>query len=360
MLFKPLVNINIGSIVFTIPSQFGYPGVYQFDNCLMIGRSIISQPNCQLSRSGGQTLVTLNPTGYDNSVKIIQIGTVSQANWFTAPSLPGGFYNMNVAIYAVNGSLIAKQTRNISPVYGQSLNIPNITIANIQDAYITKSVYDISFVTGDLQIPPGALTTATTQTSSLVFIFENFNGANPTNVFANDLLTGLSTGSEIGCKIFAGLTALTGMRIKCILTVGTSQTNKPTISIINYNFINPNTTITVGFAGIQSLPAPLSNTISIGAVIYYNDIGSSTYLYIPTPIITLPTNPTNFLSNQLPPPRNQYGFSVTPAFSGTNIVLQATNFNLSILAPYNYYNWNYTVYYYSYNSPSYVFTGVAG
>jgi hypothetical protein len=171
LLFKPLVNVAIGSIVFTIPPQFNYPGVYQFDNCLMIGRTVNSQPNCQLSRSSGQTLVTIIPTGYDNTVKIIQIGTVSQANWFTAPALPGNFYNMNVAIYSTNGSLIAKQTRNISPVYGQSLNIPTMTIANIQDAYILKSVYDISFITGSLQIPPGAVTTATTQSSTLVFIF---------------------------------------------------------------------------------------------------------------------------------------------------------------------------------------------
>jgi hypothetical protein len=80
MLFKPLVNVNIGSIVFTIPSQFNYPGVFQFDNCLMIGRTTIPQPNCQLSRSQGQTLVTLVPANYDNQVKIIQIGTVSQTN----------------------------------------------------------------------------------------------------------------------------------------------------------------------------------------------------------------------------------------------------------------------------------------
>jgi len=234
---------------------------------------------------------------------------------------------MNVAIYSPNGSLIAKQTRNISPVYGESLNIPSITIANIQDAYILKSVYDISFVTGDLQIPPGALTTATTQTSSLVFIFENFNGMNAADVFANDLRTGLPTGSEVGCKIFSGLTALAGMRIKCILTVGTSQTNKPTISIINYDFINPSTTISVGFAGIQSLPATLVNTISIGAIIYYNDIGSSTYLYIPTPIITVPTNASNWLQNECSGIRT--GFTITPLYSGTNIVLQSTTFNLS-------------------------------
>lgn len=171
MLFKPLVNAVIGSIVFTIPSQFNYPGVFQFDNCLMIGRLINPQFNCQLSRSQGQTLVTLVPTNYDNQVKIIQIGTVSQNNWFTAPSLPGDFYNMNVAIYGTNGTLIAKQTRNISPVYGQSLDIPSITISNIQDANIKLSVYDLRFVTGSLQIPPGAPTTATTQTSELQFIF---------------------------------------------------------------------------------------------------------------------------------------------------------------------------------------------
>lgn len=194
LLFKPLVNVNIGSVVFTIPSQFNYPGVFQFDNCLMIGRTTVGQSNCQLSRSQGQTLVTLVPNNYDNQVKIIQLGTVSQSNWFTAPSLPGDFYNMNVAIYSTTGTLIAKQTRNISPVYGQSFNIPSMTIQNIQDADSKFAVYDLSFVTGTLQIPPGTLTTATTQTSELQFIFENFNGMNPTNVFANDLKTGLSNG----------------------------------------------------------------------------------------------------------------------------------------------------------------------
>lgn len=171
LLFKPLANVNIGSIVFTIPSQFNYPGVFQFDNCLLVGRTTVNQPNCQLSRSQGQTLVTLTPVSYDNQVKIIQIGTVDQANWFTAPGLPGNFYNMNVAVYSPTGALIAKQTRNISPVYGSSFDIPSMSIQNIQDANIKMSVYDISFVTGSLQIPPGAPTTATTQTSALQFIF---------------------------------------------------------------------------------------------------------------------------------------------------------------------------------------------
>lgn len=72
---------------------------------------------------------------------------------------------MNVAVYSVNGTLLSKQTRNISPVYGQPLNIPDIVIRNIQDASISLCVYEITFKTGTLQIPPGAITTATTQTS---------------------------------------------------------------------------------------------------------------------------------------------------------------------------------------------------
>jgi hypothetical protein len=137
----------------------------------MIGRTTISQPNCQLSRYQGQTLVTLTPTGYDNQVKIFQIGTVDQANWFTAPNLPGDFYRMNTAVYSPNGTLISKLTKNISPVYGQNLDIPSISIANVQDRATNFAAYDIQFVTGTLQIPPGAPTTATTQTSKLQFIF---------------------------------------------------------------------------------------------------------------------------------------------------------------------------------------------
>lgn len=202
----------------------------------------------------------------------------------------------------------------------------------MQDKLTTFATYDITFVTGNLQIPPGAPTTATTQTSELQFVFENFNGMDPTNVFDNDLKTNLTTGSEIGCKIQSGLAALAGMRIKCLLVVGTSQTNKPTIRIINYNFIDPQTTIIVTFAGIQTLPNTLVNTISIGAKIFYTDISSSTYLYIPTPIITIPTNATNVLATTSTSWKNEW--VVNSSFSGVNIVLQPTIFQVSFKVPY--------------------------
>ena len=218
------------------------------------------------------------------------------------------------------------------------------------------ATYDLQFVTGTLQIPPGATTTATTQTSELQFIFENFNGADPTNIFDNDLKTGLTTGEEVGCKIQSGLTALAGMRIKCLLKVGTSQTDKPVIRIVNYNFIDPATTIIVSFAGIQTLPHTLVNTISIGAKIFYNDIGSSTFLYIPTPVVTVPTNVTNVLDNTVTDWKNRW--NANTSFSGTNIVLEPTIFQLSYSVPYynlgvmgGLYNSNYTGYgQYSYSS----------
>ena len=149
----------------------------------------------------------------------------------------------------------------------------------------------------------------------------------------------------MGCKIFSGLTALPGLRIKCLLYVGTNSTDKPKIRIINYNFINPATTIIVGFAGIQSLPTTLVNTISIGAIIYYTDIDSWTYLYIPTPIVTIPTNATNMYSSM--PAGWVSGWAVNASYSGTNIVLQPTVFTISFTCPYWYWydsingNWLY-------------------
>ena len=48
---------------------------------------------------------------------------------------------MNVAVYETNGNLIAKQTRNISPVFGQTLDITQMTIKNIKDPLIKLCTY---------------------------------------------------------------------------------------------------------------------------------------------------------------------------------------------------------------------------
>ena len=250
MLLKPRQNVEIAQMVFSIPIEFEYPGVFEHDNCFMIGREREDQTHCKQSRENGVTLIKVVPDNYNNEVKIIQLGSADTPNWFTAPSLPGNFYNMTVELYGTDGQLLEKQTIDISPVYGEYFDIPSIVLNNIRDGAIAESVYDLTFVTGSLQIPPGAATTATTLTSELRFIFESYNPAEPTNVFAEDLGTGLEEGDEVGCIIHSGIVALAGKRLVCQLHIGTNSTDKPMITVLNYNYIDPATTISISFAGI--------------------------------------------------------------------------------------------------------------
>lgn len=87
LLLKPtLSGSTISKMVFEIPNEFDYPGIFEHDNCFMIGRSKVDQDSCKQSRENGKTLITIVPdVSYDNDVKIIQLGSVSEQNWFTAP-----------------------------------------------------------------------------------------------------------------------------------------------------------------------------------------------------------------------------------------------------------------------------------
>lgn len=141
----------------------------------------------------------------------------------------------------------------------------------------------------------------------------------------------------MGCVIKYGIVALEGKRLICTLHIGTNSTDKPMITILNYDYINPGTTIKLAFGGIQSLNQVNVNTISLSVLIKYNDINSSTYLYLPTPTLPDPTNNTLSLND-----RNYLGYNwnndwlMNCAYLGSNIVRQTTGLNLSILVPHNY------------------------
>ena len=96
MLLKPTTTTPVNHIVFYIPREFSYPGVSVHDNCQLIGRTVSMIPSCVQTRQNGQTLITITPTSYDNTVKIIQLANTNSSDWFTAPSLPGNFYNFTV------------------------------------------------------------------------------------------------------------------------------------------------------------------------------------------------------------------------------------------------------------------------
>jgi hypothetical protein len=114
------------------------------------------------------------------------------------------------------------------------------------------------------------------------------------------------------------------------------------IKLINYDFIDPSTSISISFAAIESLPEVNVNTISIGVQIYYNDEkNSSTYLYIPTATLPTPTNLTSFDVD-----RNMSGWvwDFYTEFYNANIVLSPATFRLRLRVPYSS---NYSGYQYS-------------
>lgn len=282
----------------------------------MIGRSALMISSCVQTRENGRTLVTVTPNSYDNSVKIIQLASVAVSSWFTAPALPGSFYNMTVEMYASSGTLLEKQTVNISSVMGSKLDITQMSLTHTLSEKVL-GIYDLTFKIGSTQVPPG-YNSSTAMSSEIQFIFENVNG------FANDLGTGLKTDDELGCLFKSGLTVGTD-RLKCFLYVGTSVTDKPKIRVINYGIIQPNTQIKISFSKIKTLPAGVINTISVAVVIYYTTISANSYLYLPTPIITHATA--------------AYGvtgyYNFIPTFTGNNVVLLPTNMTVYV-QPYYY------------------------
>lgn len=84
----------------------------------MLGRSRYNQGNCRLVRENGRAYIKVNPSNYDNTPRIIQLGSRNEWDWFKSPSLPGDFYNMTVSFYGTNGQLLEKQTVDIAPIYG--------------------------------------------------------------------------------------------------------------------------------------------------------------------------------------------------------------------------------------------------
>jgi hypothetical protein len=154
LLLKPTSVTLVTQIVFYIPREFDYPGVSNHDNCQIIGRSTLMINSCVQTRLNGQTLITVTPTNYDNSVKIIQLASVNMSDWFTAPSLPGSFYNMTVEMYSGSGVLLEKQTVNISSVMGGNLDITLMTLTQTRDASV-PGIFDLTFTIGSTQVPPG-------------------------------------------------------------------------------------------------------------------------------------------------------------------------------------------------------------
>lgn len=119
MLLKPTTTVPVTKMRFYLPREFGYPPVGNHDNCKLITRQVTNLVSCVETREAGQTVLTVDTTGYDNGARIVQLANSNMSNWFTAPAYPGDFYNMTIEMYGATGTLLEKQTANLTDIWGQ-------------------------------------------------------------------------------------------------------------------------------------------------------------------------------------------------------------------------------------------------
>lgn len=81
------------------------------DACSLITTDTTHIANCYEIRRNNKTIVSLELVDtYDNGPRILKIGSKDMENWFTAPPLPGSWYNMTVLLYSADGTLLEAQT----------------------------------------------------------------------------------------------------------------------------------------------------------------------------------------------------------------------------------------------------------
>lgn len=132
-----------------------------------------------------------SPPTYDHRVKIIRLTDWNYGNprLFTAPMLPGGFYNMTIYLYSGN-TLVESQNINLTNVLGVNFAKADIDVKHPMDAS-TNEIFEIrakllSTVTSN--IPIGYDTESAQTYSRIKFIFETKEG------YDQDLGTGIKTG----------------------------------------------------------------------------------------------------------------------------------------------------------------------
>lgn len=229
------------------------------DGCLMKGYTDININSCLVDRTNSTVRITYIPASYDHNYKLITLNINDGTLLFTTPQYPGTHYQMKAELYtniAGKDVMIERTMVNITTVYGTYLSVPDI-IAKIPLDGSAYGLFDIQFLVGNYDIPPGYPNTATnTITSQIVIIFAN--------TFEFDLGTGYKAGDTVSCVPVSGLTFNTMDRLICKLYPSTSSITYPTIRITGYDKILNTTTIRFRLAGLKTLPTGITDYLKVG------------------------------------------------------------------------------------------------
>lgn len=94
---------------------------------------------------------------------------------------------------------------------------------------------------------------------------------------------GLGQWDELGCTVKLGLTTEYTGRLTCIIDLGTSPEDLPTIIVSGYDKIPAQTAIKILVTNIKTLPSTRTADIKIGVELIYKELGESAFIYEPTP-----------------------------------------------------------------------------
>ncbi|KRX03573.1 hypothetical protein PPERSA_04125 [Pseudocohnilembus persalinus] len=329
---------RIDKMIFTLPTEFGYPAVKDLNGCDRYGVINYDSPvfDCNLARPYRDRYVTFYPdeisTGnndafYDHAINIITLGNTDQDYLFKAPKYPGTHYNMTLELYS-EGILVEKSVVNLTNVQGYDFDISYMTIQNVADIDI-KGLYQISFKVGNVDVPIG-YNYGVSIYSNIILSF-NIDDNN----LIEDIGSGLNDGDEIGCVGVQGINISRQNRLICKIYLGSSEDYPPTIIVSGYDPIDAETQIIIYLTEI--IPN-VANTIGVGIKLYYNDFGTEAYLYGPQSLSPIKGTAVSGVISLLNP-------VLTISDIGKNKILDEINYTFSFKQNSNTYSFE-TDYFY--------------
>ena len=220
-------------------------------------------------------IISFQPTSYNHNYKLVTIDSADQSMLFEAPEYPGTHYQMKVDLYSSTNLLMESMMVNLTTVYGELLEYPQIYVLIPQDAD-SHGLFEFKFRVGTEDILPAYENNANNRiTSAIEFEFSKS--------FEFDLGTGKFAGEEVACLPISGLTVLSTGKLTCKLYPSVSTITYPYIVVTGYDRIANGTDVVIRVADLKTLPVGVEDYIKIGVSLTYYDYGGvKGYIYEPT------------------------------------------------------------------------------
>ena len=272
-------EIQLDYMTYTLPPEFGYSKLRTYDSCSMEEKNDDYNPvTCTASRNDSDVTIVFNPQSYNHNYKLISIDTSNAALLFKSPEYPGTHYQMKVNLFTSAHVLVESMMVNLTTVYGDLLEYPQMQISIPMDAE-AMGLFEFKFRVGNADILPSYENSETNQiTSAIEFEFSKS--------FEPDLGTGKTAGEEVACLAISGLALSTTGKLTCRIYPSVSTITYPVIMVTGFDRVYSGTDIVIRIVDLKSLKAGVEDYIKMGvSLTYYKYGGVKGYIYEPTGIV---------------------------------------------------------------------------